>query len=62
MKTRIIRITIGLTALVTSFLPQKAQAVSCTIICPFGTCTISGPDGTTVYCGCVNGYPICESS
>ncbi len=63
MKTRIIQVTIGLTALVASFLPQKAQAVSCSIDCLFGSCSVSAPDGATVYCYCLEGViPVCEAS
>ena len=59
MKKRIIQTTIGLTALVASFLPQKAQAAFCTADCLFGSCFVSGPQ---VSCTCSWGSPVCEAS
>ena len=49
MKKRIIQTTIGLTALVASFLPQKAQAAYCSIDCLLGSCEA---EGETVSCEC----------
>ena len=40
MKKRIINLTIGLTGLVVSFLPQKAEAFWCEADCPNGSCQI----------------------
>ena len=71
MKTRIIRLAIGLTALIASFLPQKAQAARC-----FETCEkiVPQPDGSqaivTTYCEviapacraeCVDGIATCTA-
>ncbi len=42
MKKRIIQTAISLTALVASFLPQKAEAASCAISCVFGSCFAEG--------------------
>ena len=50
-KTRIIRLAIGLTALVASFLPQKAEAL-CIAVCWGGVCWGD-------ICGCVNDKPVC---
>ena len=59
MKKRIIRLTIGLTGLVASFLPQKAEADWCSIDCPKGWCSIIG---WNVKCYCdANGNPVCTS-
>ena len=55
MKMRIIRLAIGLTALVASFLPQKAQAAFCSADCLFGSCFAFG-------CECSWGFPHCEAS
>ena len=49
MKKRIIQTTIGLTALVASFLPQKAQAAFCSVDCLFGSCFAFGEE---VSCEC----------
>ena len=55
MKARIIRLAIGLTALVASFLPQQAQAY-CKADCLFGDCVTL--EGTV--CGCTwYGTPYC---
>ena len=57
MKTRIIRLAIGFTALVASFLPQKAEAAYCSIRCPNGECDAFG---WTVSCNCdAAGNPVC---
>ena len=69
MKTRIIRMAIGLTALVVSFLPQKAQAAFCTETCET---IVTLPDGSQAivrsYCEleapecsakCVDGIATC---
>ena len=72
MKTRIIRMAIGLTALVVSFLPQNAQAAICSsgpcikiIPLPGGgqitiitSCTIEAP---VCSAGCVNGIAVCSA-
>ena len=55
-KTRIIRLAIGLTALVASFLPQKAQA-GCGADCLLGSCY----GDKAVKCGCTwYGTPYCN--
>lgn len=69
MKTRIIRMAIGLTALVVSFLPQQVQAATCSetctkiIILPSGgqvtivtSCTIEAP---VCHAKCVDGSAVC---
>ena len=57
MKTRIIRLAIGFTALVAGFLPQKAEAFYCEVSCPNGSCDIFG---WKVSCTCdANGNPVC---
>ena len=53
MKLHIIRLAIGLTALVASFLPQKAQADPCKADCWFGKCEADW------ICTCVAGWPVC---
>ena len=60
MKKRIINLTIGLTGLIASFLPQKAEAIeSCTITCPWGSCIAIG---WIVNCYCdAGGHPVCNS-
>ena len=59
MKTRIIRLAIGFTALVASFLPQKAEAAYCSIRCPNGECKAIG---WKTYCTCdANGNAVCTS-
>ena len=58
MKKRIIRLTIGLTGLVVSFLPQKAEAAYCIAECVHGSCIVIG---NQVNCWCSNGYPVCTS-
>ena len=71
MKTRIIRMAIGLTALVASFLPQKAQAAFCAEECET---IVTLPDGSRVYvrsyceieapkCSaeCVDGIAVCSA-
>ena len=56
MKMHIIQLAIGLTALVTSFLPQKAQA-ACGADCLFGSCY----GDEAVQCGCTwYGTPYCN--
>ena len=45
MKLHIIRLAIGFTALVASFLPQKAQAAFCTETCKK---IVTRPDGSRV--------------
>ena len=58
MKTRIIRLAIGFTALVASFLPQKAEAAHCIIGCPNGECAAIG---SKVSCMCdANGNAVCS--
>ena len=60
MKKRIIQTTIGLTALVASFLPQKAEAAVCAVGCLFGVCFA---EGETVSCKCRFGlFPSCSAS
>ena len=59
MKMRIIRLAIGLTALIASFLPQKAQAAFCSVDCLFGSCFAFGEE---VSCECSWGFPHCEAS
>lgn len=69
MKTRIIRMTIGLTALIVSFLPQQAQAAICSEECET---IVTMPDGSRAvvrsYCEieapkcsaeCVDGLATC---
>ena len=58
MKTCIIRLAIGFTALVASFLPQKAEAfLYCSVTCPNGACDAIGWNPT---CTCdTNGNPVC---
>ena len=56
MKLYIIRLAIGLTALVASFLPQQAEA--CTATCTDNDGEISSCSGNLI-CGCVNGIAIC---
>ena len=61
MKMRIIRLAIGLTSLVTSFLPQKAAAEDghCKINCPDGSwCEATG---SVVECKCSGGSAVCSS-
>ena len=58
MKKRIIKLTIGLTGLVTIFLPQKAVADYCIANCANGVCTAFG---STVICACIDGEPVCSS-
>ena len=50
MKKHILRLTIGLTALVANFLPQKAEA--CRAECDWGSC-----EG--MICVCVWKLPVC---
>ena len=57
MKKRIIRTTIGLTALVASFLPQKAQA--CEVTCYDDEGNVTGSCTGELLCTCVKGIPIC---
>ena len=58
MKTRIIRLAIGFTALVTSFLPQKAEAIFCKASCPRGECVAIG---SKVSCTCdAYGNAVCS--
>ena len=57
MKLHIIRLAIGFTALVASFLPQKADAF-CFATCDLGWCMGFGKDR----CWCDdNGKPKCEA-
>ena len=59
MKKRIINLTIGLTGLVASFLPQKAEALVCVASCDDGWCIAIG---TQVECYCdENDKPVCLS-
>ena len=60
MKLHIIRMAIGLTALVVSFLPQKAQAAFCSITCEK---TITRPDGSqvTIVTSCEIEGPVCHA-
>ncbi len=59
MKKRIISLTIGLTAFIASFLPQKAEALACFAKCPNGWCFAIG---STVECDCdAYGNPVCNS-
>ena len=55
MKKHIIRLTIGLTALVANFLPQKAEA-ACRAECKWGWCSMDARNGV---CVCLNGFPVC---
>ena len=60
MKKRIINLTIGLTGLIVSFLPQKASAAYCQINCPDGSwCEAIGLE---VSCKCVNESAKCIAS
>ena len=54
MKLYIIRLAIGFTALVVSFLPQKAEA--CIAECVLGWCST---DGHNAVCFCLHGAPVC---
>ena len=56
MKKRIIQTAISLTALVASFLPQKAEA--CTATCTDNDGEVNSCTGNLI-CGCVNGIAIC---
>ena len=59
MKMRIIRLAISLTSLVASFLPQKAEALWCSITCPKGECSAIG---WRTSCTCdAAWYPVCSS-
>ena len=60
MKLHIIRMAIGLTALVVSFLPQKAQAAFCTETCQK---IIIRPDGSqvTIVTSCAIEGPVCRA-
>jgi hypothetical protein len=59
MKKRIIRLTIALTGLVVSFLPQKAAADICGVECDNGSCIAIG---SVVNCYCdADGNPVCAS-
>ncbi len=59
MKKRIIRLAIGLTSLIASFLPQKAEADFCSIECPNDSCSAIG---TQVECICdAYGNSVCSS-
>ena len=59
MKTRIIRLAIGFTALVAGFLPQKAEAIFCKASCPGGECVAIG---WTTDCTCdADGNPVCST-
>ena len=59
MKKRIINLTIGLTGLIVSFLPQKAEAFYCSITCPKGSCSVVG---LVVDCYCdAAGYAHCNA-
>ena len=59
MKKRIINLTIGLTGLVASFLPQKAAADICGVECYNGSCIAIG---SVVNCYCdIDGNPVCAS-
>ena len=60
MKTRIIRMAIGLTALVVSFLPQNAQAAICSETC---TKIIPLPGGgqVTIVTSCTIEAPKCSA-
>ena len=57
MKKRIIRLTIGLTGLVASFLPQKAEA-ACFIKCGSDWCFAIGEHAK---CVCKAGNAVCTS-
>ena len=58
MKKRIINLTIGLTGLIVSFLPQKAEAAMCAISCGDDWCFAIG---TQVECKCVGDEAVCSS-
>ncbi len=60
MKKRIINLTIALTGLVVSFLPQKAEAIWCSVTCPNGSeCSAIG---WVVECYCdAGGNATCSS-
>ena len=51
MKMRIIRLAISLTALIASFLPQKAEAL-CIAVCWGGVCWGD-------FCTCIDDKPFC---
>ncbi len=59
MKKRIINLAMGLTALIASLLPQKAQAAWCIAKCPNGWCIVIGPV-TDCYCNAY-GNAVCVS-
>ena len=59
MKLYIIRLAIGFTALVASFLPQKAEA--CTGTCRDKDGNITSECTGNLICGCVKGIAICIS-
>lgn len=59
MKKRIINLTIGLTGLIASFLPQKAEAFWCEANCANDSCSVFG---WVVECYCdANGNPHCNA-
>ncbi len=60
MKKRIINLAMGLTALIASFLPQKAQAVACVADCDNGWCVAIG-FGAKCYCD-AGENPVCDSA
>lgn len=57
MKTRIIRLTIGLTALVASFLPQKVEA--CEAKCYDDEGNLSGSCTGKLLCFCIGENAFC---
>lgn len=62
MKKRIINLAIGLTGLIVSFLPQKAEAAVCTITCgDDSSWTWCIAFGTQVECKCVGDEAVCSS-
>ena len=60
MKKRIINLAMGLTALIASFLPQKAEALVCSVSCPKSSCWAIGWE---VKCYCdADGVAQCGAS
>ncbi|MYB68683.1 MAG: hypothetical protein F4X75_09275 [Gemmatimonadetes bacterium] len=59
MKKRIINLAIGLTGLIVSFLPQKAEAIWCEANCEKDSCSVFG---WVVECYCdSNGNSHCNA-
>lgn len=60
MKTRIIRMAIGLTALVVSFLPQQAQAAICSTTCT-KIIPLPGKGQVIIVTSCTIEAPVCRA-